>query len=44
MLKEQVQAAVVILFQASDLDKNMLAEALVGSVNEGGGAPVFTAV
>lgn len=44
MLKEQVQAAVVVLFQASDLDKNMPAEALVGSVNEGGGSLVFTAV
>lgn len=30
----QVQAPVVLLYQALDLDKNMLTEALVGGVNE----------
>lgn len=37
MSREQVRATPVILFQALDPDKNMLPEALVGGVNEGGG-------
>lgn len=49
VVDEQVQAAVVVLFQALDLHQNMLSQALFGSVNEGwrgwgGVGLVFTAV